>query len=239
MTTDSTTFPADDRLRLVDVGAMGGLQQKWRAYTDRIAPILFEPNPDEARKLRASTSNAIVVEAALSSTLGPRALVITENPTCISLRNPNEHFLGDYGIEPHFRVRKTLDTPCTRYDVLYQQGVVPAPDAIKLDVQGCEFEVLLGFGSLLQHCIGIELEAHFYPLYRDQHLLHEIVSLLGAHGFVLRKLEQNKMDNFEGDLVEVDAYFTKPRGMVMSYDAVDRGKFDLLTRVWELAAYRS
>jgi FkbM family methyltransferase len=237
VTNDSTSLHEETRVRFVDVGAMGGLQPKWRPHTDRILPILFEPNPEEARRLRASAPNAIVVEAALSSTVGKRALVITENPTCVSLRYPNDHFLLEYGIRPHFRVKKTLATPCTRYDVLHQQGTVPAPDAIKLDVQGCEFEVLLGFGVLLQHCIGIELEAHFYPLYRDQHLLHDIVSLLHAHGFVLRKLDQNKMDNFEGDLVEVDAYFTKPRTTVMAYDAIERGKFDLLTQVWGLATY--
>ena len=63
----------------------------------------------------------------------------------------------------------------------------PAPDAIKIDVQGFEFQVLQGFGSLLQHCLGIELEAHFYPIYRGQKLLHDIVSMLSDYGLVLRK----------------------------------------------------
>jgi FkbM family methyltransferase len=239
----SSPIPPDsERLCLVDVGAGlvpgGGIQDKWRPRLASITPVLFEPNPTEAAELRAQFSDAVVVEAALSNITGRRNLVITENPTCTSLRHPNQEFLAGYDIRRHLRVTGTQEVECTRYDVLYGQGIVPPPDAIKLDVQGCEYEVLLGFGALLQDCLGIELETHFYPLYREQRLLHEIIALLGEYGFVLRKLEQNKMDNFDGDLVEVDAFFTKPRSVVLSYDPIRRRKFDLLTEVWQLTQYR-
>ena len=121
--------------------------------------------------------------------------------------------------------------------MLYEKGIVPAPDVIKLDVQGCEYEVLLGFGALLQNCLGIELEAHFFPLYRGQHLLHEVISLLSTYGFVLRKLDQNKLGNFDGDLVEVDAFFTKSRSIVNLYNQEQNQKFNLLTKVWEIGRY--
>jgi FkbM family methyltransferase len=232
---DAVMPRSPERLVLVDVGAMGGVQAKWLPYLDSITPILFEPNPEEAAALRANFTYATVVEAALGNVVGRRNLVITENPTCISMRSPNQEFLAAYTIHPHLRVKGTQEVECTRYDILHRKGIVPAPDAIKLDVQGCEYEVLIGFGALLQDCLGIELEAHFYPLYRDQHLLHEIIALLGDYGFVLRKLDQNKMDHFDGDLVEVDAFFTKPLSVVRSYDQIQRRKFDLLTTVWQLA----
>ena len=237
-TRDSPVQPDPERLRLIDVGAMGGVQEKWLPHLESITAVLFEPNPDEAEKLRARFSYALVVEAALSNVVGRRNLVITENPTCISLRSPNQEFFSNYEVRPHLRVTGTQEVDCTRYDVLHQQGFVPAPDVIKLDVQGCEYEVLLGFGALLQGCLGIELETHFYPVYREQRVLHEIIALLGEYGFVLRKLDQNKMDNFDGDLVEVDAFFTRPRFVVRTYNPVQRRKFDLLTEVWQLAHYR-
>jgi FkbM family methyltransferase len=230
--------PDPARIRLIDVGAMGGIQAKWQPHLESITPVLFEPNPKEADELRTRFPYALVVEAALSNVTGRRNLIVTENPTCISLRHPNQEFLANYDIHPHLRVTGTQEVECTRYDALHQQGSVPNPDVIKLDVQGCEYEVLLGFGALLQDCLGIELETHFYPAYREQRLLHEIITLLDAYGFVLRKLDQNKMDHFDGDLVEVDAFFTKPRSVVRSYDQVQRRKFDLLTDVWQLAHYR-
>jgi len=230
--------PADPaRLRLVDVGALNGVQAKWRPHMDSITPVLFEPNPAEAERLRAHNPAVLVIEAALSNVVGRQDLVITKNPTCISLRTPNQEFFSNYDIRPHLEVKGTEEVECTRYDVLYHRGLVPAPDVIKLDVQGCEYEVLLGFGALLQDCLGIELETQFYPIYRDQRLLHEIIVLLGQYGFVLRKLEQNKMIHFGGDLIEVDAYFTKTRAVVRSYDQVQRRKFDMLTEVWQLDHY--
>jgi FkbM family methyltransferase len=238
MTADTPTSAASTRLCLIDVGAMGGMQAMWRPHLDSIHPILFEPNPEEAAKLRTQHGYATVVEAALSNIVGRRNLVITKNPTCISLRSPNQEFLSNYEIHPHLQVIGTHEIDCTRYDVLYQKGVVPLPDVIKLDVQGCEYEALLGFGALLQDCLGIELESHFYPLYRGQRLMHDIVALLSDHGFVLRKLDQDKIGNFDGDLVEVDAFFTKPRSVVRSYGEIQRRKFDLLTEVWHLAKYR-
>jgi FkbM family methyltransferase len=235
--------PSDPaRLCLVDVGAGlvpgGGVQEKWRPHLDSITPVLFEPNPGEAGELRARLPAALVVDVALSNIVGRRNLVVTENPACVSLRNPNQEFLAGYDIHPHLRVTGAREVECTRYDVLHRQGLVPSPDAIKVDVQGCEYEVLLGFGVLLQDCLGVELEAHFYRVYREQRLLHELVTLLGEYGFVLRKLDQNKMSNFSDDLVEVDAYFTKPRSVVRSYDQIQRRKFDLLTEVWQLVPYR-
>ena len=49
----------EHKLRLVDVGGAGGLQPKWLQYIDRIIPVLFEPNPDEAEKLRETLRQRI------------------------------------------------------------------------------------------------------------------------------------------------------------------------------------
>jgi FkbM family methyltransferase len=44
-----------------------------------------------------------------------------------------------------------------RYDQLHAKGVVPVPHVVKIDFQGCEYEVLEGFGELLDQVLGIEL----------------------------------------------------------------------------------
>ena len=84
---------------------------------------------------------------------------------------------------------------------------MPAPDAVKIDVQGYEHEVLQGFGGLLQGCLGIELETHVYPVYQDQKLLGDLIALLEPYGFVLRRL--SPVPSFDGDVVELDAWFTQ------------------------------
>ena len=136
----------------------------------------------------------------------------------------------------HFEVVDRCNVECTRYDLLFSEGRVPKPDAIKIDSQGYEYEILQGFGGLLQGCLGIELEAHFYKLYREQKLLHKLIELLDSYDLVLRRL--NPVPHFGGDLVEVDAYFTKRRQSVMNLSAIQRSKFDLLTDIWELPKYQ-
>jgi hypothetical protein len=43
---------------------------------------------------------------------------------------------------------------------------------------------------------------------------------------------------FDGDLVEVNAFFTKSRYQLRSLSPLQRRKIDLLTKVWELPVYR-
>src|ERR1700759_5428535 len=88
-----------DRLRLVDVGGAGGLQDKLVPHTDRIFPILFEPNSGEASELRDQMKgNGLVVETALSNEACTRKLNIARFWGCASLLPPNPDVLSRYRI---------------------------------------------------------------------------------------------------------------------------------------------
>lgn len=231
----------EHKLRLVDVGAAEGLQQKWLKSAARIAPILFEPNASEAAKLRRGISDRfgrsdLVLEIGLSNAVGAQKLNITQYWGCASLREPNRALLSKYRIGRAFEIIRTERVTCTRYDELHRRGEVPAPDAIKIDAQGYEYEVLQGFGSLLHDCLGIELETHLYPIYKEQKLLHDLVGLLARFGFVLRRLQP--VPNFDGDVVELDAWFTKDIEKWRRLDSLQREKFTLICETWDLIDYR-
>lgn len=229
----------ENKLRLVDVGGAGGIQPKWLPYANRIFPVLFEPNPTEAAKLRSTLAGTfaqgLVRETGLSNVVGTQDLNITRYWGCTSLRKPNPDILSKYRIGPLFDVTGTAAVACTRYDVLYHAGEVPAPDAIKIDVQGFEYEVLQGFGGLLQSCLAIELEAHVYPIYLDQKLLHHLIAFLADFGFVLRAVAP--VPSFDGDIVEIDAWFTKDIHAWRRFDFDQREKFGLICKVWNLVDY--
>ena len=226
---------SSDYLRLVDVGSRGGLRGTWEPHLDRVYPVLFEVDGREAARLRAAYPKATVIGAALSDRVGERKLYVTRNLNCVSLLEPNFTLLAKYpDLLPHFEVMGVVNTGCATYQDLYGKGMVPLPDAIKIDTQGHEFEVLSGFGDLLQHCLGIELEAQFYPLYQGQKLLHDIAALLDAFGLVLRKILPVPAQRFDGDIVEVDAFFTKGYLDRHATPAGQRWKLDLLSKAWEL-----
>jgi len=226
-------------LVLVDVGGAGGVQPKWLPFADRLCPVLFEPNPAEASKLRGILAgtfpHSLILETGLAETTGPQTLNLTRHFGCTSLLKPNQEFLAKYRIARHFRVIGTLEVACTRFDELYAQGEVPAPDAIKVDVQGYEYQVLRGFGDLLHRCIGIELETHVYPIYHGQKLLHEIIEFLAGFGFSLRRMHPK--GNFDGDVVEIDVFFTKGMHAWAEFTPAQRTKYEMICQAWNLVDY--
>jgi FkbM family methyltransferase len=226
----STLLPAlwpDNKVYLIDVGGAGGIQQKWLRYSNSIVPVLFEPNPEEAQKLRSTLK--------LANLKGTQKLNIAKYWGCTSLREPNFDVLSKYRIAPAFATvaRETVD--CIRYDTLFAQGRVPQPDAIKIDVQGYEYEVLLGFGGLLQDCLAIEVETHFYQIYKEQKLLHDLISLLGDFGFALRHVRP--VPNFDGDVVELDAWFTKDITQWRGLESSKKERFAMICDAWNLIDY--
>ncbi|GAN55654.1 FkbM family methyltransferase [Tanticharoenia sakaeratensis] len=229
---------ADERIVVVDIGASGGLQKKWARQPGNIRPVLFEPNPAEADRLRGSMSHipgALVVERGLSYRAGEFELTLGRHAGCTSLLKADPDVLAGYSIAPLYDSMGTVTVECDRYDTLHSRGEVPVADVIKLDVEGYEYEILLGFGGLLDQCLGVEAETWLTPVYRNTKLLHEIIAYLRQFGLVLRRFEP--MNAFDGDLFLGDAYFTINRARAARLDPVRLRKFAILQETWGLQAY--
>lgn len=227
-----------NRIVLVDVGASGGLQACWAQRADHILPVLFEPNPVEAETLRRILGNipgAQVIERGLSAAPGTYTLHLGSYFGCTSLLPADPEVLRGYQIAPLYDEVGQASVTCHRYDTLHEAGEVPVPEVIKLDVEGFEYEVLQGFGSLLENCLGIEVETWIYPVYRGTKLLGDIVTHLRSFGLMLRRFEP--LDAFDHDLFVGNAFFTMSKQRVSRLDPVRRRKFDLLIDVWDLPAY--
>lgn len=73
---------------------------------------------------------------------------------------------------------------------LLAEGIVPVPNALKIDVEGQEYQVLLGCGSLLDNkalrVIGIEVHFGILQAQGEAAAPANMESLLQAHGFAVR-----------------------------------------------------
>jgi FkbM family methyltransferase len=216
-----------DPLIFLDVGAGDGVQAKWSPYLHDIRLVLVEPLQSHAAELSAKYPDATVLSHGLSNATGRFPLYVARGWGCTSLRQVNEEFVKRYTLHSLFDVIDITEVEVTRYDRLVEEGKAPAPDAMKIDVQGMEHEVLEGMGGALDNVLAIELEAHFYEVYRGQKRIGDIVGYLHERGFRLRRLEP--ASTYDGDVVECDAYFTRDR------TPVNARKLDLVEQVWQLA----
>jgi len=208
------------------VGARDGAGGVHRVLAARgLIDILgFEPDKEECERLTQLQPYASFQPWALGDVTGPRSFHITAHPGCSSCLEPDMAVLERYPVKEWFRVARTVDVTVHRFDELYPGLVKTRPDFIQMDVQGFETRVLEGFGEHLDHVIGVQSEAHFRPLYKDQALLWELRDLLDSRGLMLRHVRPQGA--FEGEVVEAEVWFSR-----LAKDLTDEQR--ALLEIWE------
>jgi len=84
---------------------------------------------------------------------------------------------------------------------------IAPPALLKLDVQGYEYDALLGCENLLSKFSGIYCECSFIELYEGQRLAFEVIALLVERGFVLSGMYNPTYDD-EGRCIQADLWFS-------------------------------
>jgi FkbM family methyltransferase len=103
----------------------------------------------------------------------------------------------------------TEEVTVSRLDSVASEILRPNEVAfLKVDVQGFEKQVLDGGRSTVDdHCVGIELELSFVPLYDGGLLIQEALDLVDSWGFMLTGLVPGFMDARSGQVLQADGVF--------------------------------
>ena len=243
----------------------GGARNKtWEL--PRLAPLCdvigFEPNREEHAKILAGTTDLEVarkvpdlpyrsiryVDKALSDRPGRAMLRITRGAGASSLFEPNveliaaieHHFSFGKDLAEQFRVVGTEEVETTTLDAVAEQEGLDRIDYLKLDVQGMEYECLLGAEGLLKaRRVGvIKTEVEFLPLYKGQHLFADIDAFLRSHGFMLLDLDFDSRHKViwsghriradRGTLLFGEAYYTLSMPVHRELEETDRVRHALV-----------
>jgi FkbM family methyltransferase len=146
--------------------------------------VAFEPDPRNAAALRANAVRNNLpqfkpVEAAAWSSSGPlefgraaeASSYVQGQVTAISLVNDNRIQVNGLAID----------------DFVFRDGGAPAPNLIKIDVEGAEFEVLKGTAKVIKSAMPVVIcEIHYATL------VPEIDAWLSERGFLLYPLDDRK-----------------------------------------------
>ena len=71
MTLVGDSILRDNPIRVIDIGASGGIDKWWSKYTTFFQGVLFEPDPREYERLKlSSNNNMIFINSAVSEESG-------------------------------------------------------------------------------------------------------------------------------------------------------------------------
>jgi FkbM family methyltransferase len=233
-------------INLLDIGAAGGIEPRWKKITKKINYFGFEP--DERVRMtnpKEKFSGYHLSSFAVGDSENPAMLNLTKDEGKSSFFFPNQDFLERFPNSSRFAVSKQVELQVRRIDSQDFNDI----DFIKLDIQGGELSALKGAGENLSKVLGIEVEVEFLKLYVDQPLFGSISDFLAEQDFEfidfvnLCRWERKSLLGL-GQLVFGDALFLKspekillenlPEEKIRKYLAIlyIYNRFDLIDRVF-------
>ena len=185
----------DDLTVVADIGARYGMHPSWNGFDAPMRYIAFEPDTEEADRLRAIyTDNAIfsyeVHETALDRQTGERDFHLLKHRGLSSCLKPDLTSECFRHLKPgQAEIEKILKIKTERTDDFFKKlGVMP--DFLKVDTEGTEHDVIEGCEAMLEMSVlGIRSSCNFQPCFIGQKLFSESHDYLMARGYVLLNLD--------------------------------------------------
>ncbi|MDI3407858.1 FkbM family methyltransferase [Streptomyces cavernicola] len=191
---------------VLDAGAhagryAGGLRRA--GYRGRI--VSFEPLDGARRSLeRAAAQDDAwsVLPYALGDESGPAVLNVAGGDGAASSVLPMLPRHREAQPRSAYVARQPVEV--RRLDELWEQVVAPGERVfLKLDVRGCESQVLRGAGEYADDVTGVQLQTSFVPLYGDGLLFAEALDLAQSTlGLCLKSLAPGAADPRSGELLQ-------------------------------------
>lgn len=198
------------RPRIVyDIGAHEG---RWTEMCQSIfSPaqcFLFEPQPDyqaRAKTRQPAGARWEVIPVALGDAEQIRQIYVTENDTASSLLRPLEG-----GVPPAWGTRTVnqREVQIATLDELAAKNKWPAPDLVKIDVQGYEGRVIAGGKNVLSQAQRLVVEVSLHAIYSEQSLLPEIAGTLSGWGYEIEDMN-DACREWAGRLWQADLWWRR------------------------------
>lgn len=176
-----------DRLRCIDVGARGGIQNHWKPYRTLIELDAFEPDLEAcAVQQQAKRPNETWYPVALGPTSGTAKLYITKKVSSSSLYPPNPEIMAVYSHGGYGELDRVVELPTLTFADFLEKHGRPGPNLIKLDTQGAELDILKSMApENWVDLFALQTEVEFVDAYLGQPLFHDVDAFMRAQGFIL------------------------------------------------------
>ena len=173
-----------DKIHFIDVGAREDINPPWASHEKELQIVAFEPDLNECSRLQKKYPERVYKNFGLFSKEGKVSLYETVDPYQSSIYSPNKNNLQFE--QQHWETRQTklkIEIECSTMDKALKGYNV---DAVKIDTQGAEYDILKGgMNTLVSQKPILFLETWCHPVYSDAPLIHEILQLVYPIGYEL------------------------------------------------------
>jgi FkbM family methyltransferase len=169
----------------------------------------FEPLPEVGEALArhcARYPEIVVHRMALGAAEGQAVLHVNAHSQSSSLLALQARHLAVF---PDAREQSDVVVKVGRLDETLADEPLPAPVLLKVDTQGYEADVLAGATGVLDRLDYVVLETSFTPLYEDERIFREILTLMESLSFVFTRPVGSLRDPHTGEYLQMDALFRR------------------------------
>jgi FkbM family methyltransferase len=177
---------------VIDIGARGGGTAELDGLSKFVNHIGFDADEEECHRLTANPPSNYADFRVYPYYIGPPGPVdfhLYENRIMSSIYPMNPEYTRAFG-DPSVKLDRTLQMTAVPLDEIMAKEHLNAPDLLKIDTQGSEFDILRGSTHTLRETSLIEVEVEFYPMYEGQPLFADLDPLLRSSGFELLYLNR-------------------------------------------------
>jgi FkbM family methyltransferase len=244
-------LPARTSVTLIDIGAAGDIEPRWKKFEPILNYIGFEPDERSRNLLEQKENRCLnysILPNALWESSGDISINLCRAPQVSSYYFPNRGFVDLFPNPNRFDIESSVSLNTVKLDDLNFSSA----DFMKVDIQGGELNALRGGMSLLEKTLGLEIEVEFLPIYSNQPLFGEVSEFASKLGFQfidfvsLIRWQRNSINSF-GQCTFADALFLRSPEYVMENHGNDDviiskylsicllyNRFDIIDRVIHL-----
>jgi FkbM family methyltransferase len=175
----------NSKFNLLDVGAAGGIHNRWHIIDEKINIFCVEPQPDSFNNLKENNNVTLIKKIFDEKDNIERTIHFTKKNDTSSILLPNIEHLKKFPNVGRFEIINTFTSPTSSID---KEFLAIDLDYIKIDVEGYHLNILKGATNKLIKLHGIEVEIEFQPIRKNQPKFYEIIEFLNDFNFELHDI---------------------------------------------------